>query len=398
MICRARPKYLRREDFTDLYKNQKDHSFEDGKYYFNSGRASLKFLLIVLKELWSKNELIVGLTSFNCVSSMEAILDAQCRALLIDIKPNDFSLSLNSLKSQSVIPDVLVLVHYQGIPNQEYLEIASYCRDKNIFLVDDLSHNYGSKFKGISLGTLSNASLYSFAFDKPLTGFSGGALSINLKEKDLYLSKVIARDYKTLPFESQWSTSTDLQKLRLLFEVTSQDNYIRGVDKPHQLWLLNLLGLNILVILKFYRISSLFRFFFRAIGLIFKFIKSKEIKIEKMRVEKIQLIKMQQERYEYDENKAFQIQRILKEIGLEAYSSANAEIHWNRLSVLDPDDKFRNFLKLKNIQIEASNYNWPETLELIFRNHNDVIVEHELPNSEYAAKNIVNIPIWSENT
>jgi len=329
---------------------------------------------------------------------MEAILEAQCRALLIDIKLNDFSLSLNSLKSQSVIPDVLVLVHYQGIPNEEYLEIASYCRDKNIFLVDDLSHNHGSKLQGISLGTLSNASLHSFAFDKPLTGFSGGALSMNLNEKDLSLSKVIARHIKTFPFESQRSTLTDLQKLRLLFEVTAEDNYTRGVDKPHQLWLLNLLGLNILGILKFYRISSLFRFFFRAIGLIFKFIKSKEIKIEKMRVEKIQLIKMQQERYEYDENKAFQVERILQEIGLDVYSSANAEIHWNRLSVLDPDDKFRNFLKLKNIQIEASNYNWPETLEQIFRNHNDVIVEHEMPNSEYAAKNIVNIPIWSENT
>ena len=130
MKCRAMPKYLLSKDIIN-----KELSFNKNKkeLYFNSGRSALAFLL---KNLNLKN---IALQPFNCKAVLEAINTANYKPLFLDIKLTDFSIDLKELINCKTRIDVLLITHYQGIPNIQYKEIINYCKEKNIIVIDDMA-------------------------------------------------------------------------------------------------------------------------------------------------------------------------------------------------------------------------------------------------------------------
>ena len=119
MTIRARPKYLEKiKDFNNI----NNYKIKENEFFFNSGRAALKFYLTYLSTQ-KKKKLFVAMQSFNCNVVADAALEAGCEIYLLDIKLSDFSISLESIKKVAKYIDVLLLTHYQGIPNLDYLEI-----------------------------------------------------------------------------------------------------------------------------------------------------------------------------------------------------------------------------------------------------------------------------------
>jgi len=142
------------------------------------GRNGLYYIAKQIRDKKpEKNQALVP--SYSCGDELEAVLRAG-----FDITPYKIDLNL-----QADLDDIrlkigketgLVLItHYFGLPQKEVLSIKKVCEGMNIFLIEDCAHVFGGIFKGKSLGTFGDASIFSLR--KFLNIPHGGALVINNK-------------------------------------------------------------------------------------------------------------------------------------------------------------------------------------------------------------------------
>ncbi len=388
MIIRARPKYLEKiSDFSTI----EDYAVQDNEFYFNTGRAALKFYLIFLSNKLNK-KISIAMQNFNCNVVADAALEANCKLYFLDIKLTDFSVSCTEVKKIANEIDVLLLTHYQGIPNFEYLEIIKVCQENNILVIEDLAQTYDSSIYNIKVGTQGNVSISSYAFDKPFSAFSGGKLEIINKESND--TEEINNLYICLNEESIKNAKLDLNILFFLYKYTDKNYYINGMD--------SYLVLKVLIKLKIkshivYKIATLLKF--KLINKIVNkllsfFINNKNIEVLRLNKIKINLIKKQEKQYNYIQNKIFIIQKLCKKNNIKIVKNNDVLIHWNRYSVLDKSGLLKEYFTNKDVQV--GNFNWPVTLSKLYFENKNVVIASNLSNSEYVSKNIINIPIWSD--
>lgn len=388
MIIRARPRYIKTLELDNI----PNYAIDDSELYFNSGRAALKFLLSYLAEKIGKN-ISIGLQDFNCEVVVQAALEAGCKVYLFDINLTDLSLSYKELKKHIKKIDVLLLTHYQGIPCFEYIEIVELCKKYNVIVIDDLAQTYGSKINNIKVGTLSSYSIYSYAFDKPFSVFSGGKLKVNNKQE----LESIKIKYKNLPVEKLSDAMNDLNLLLFLYKYTDKGFYLSPIMNNYLLLkFLIRLKLNystiykILTLLNKKTINKLINIINK---IIYKFIINNQITILQMNNKKINFIKDQEKNFKYNYDNVMRVKEICKQFDVVTFDNYNkAEIYWNRYSVLDKNGDLKEYL-IKN-NIEVGNYNWPITLSKIYFKNKKVIPLGSLDNSQFASKHILNIPLW----
>ena len=98
-----------------------------------------------------------------------------------DISPKTLSLDENQLKRK--ITDktrFVMLAHMFGYcGNVEDIVSLVRKKSKNIVIIEDCAHAFGSEYKRKKLGTFGDFSLLSFDYIKPLNLFGGGALMVN---------------------------------------------------------------------------------------------------------------------------------------------------------------------------------------------------------------------------
>ena len=383
MIIRARPKYL---DGIDIFGSRA--SGDEREYFFNSGSSALKFFLKWFSKDQNK-EIIIGMQAFNCKVVLDAALEANCKVILSDISLKFFSTTLNSVKkmvNQEKI-DVLLLTHYQGIPNQDYHEIIAFCKEKKVLVIDDISQTYGSSLNGIEVGSQGYAALYSYAFDKPFTCMFGGSFKFNENVKQSFKSI-----FNELSEESYKESQHHLNILSFLWKYTNSDFYKNGVENYKAISFLKGIGLSnsfIYFILSKNLLSFLIS---KALLLINNFILNKKINIKKLHSMKIGLVKKQIEGFFYDIKKEEYFIQLCKDNLIDYPNFENSSsIKWNRFSLLDENSIIKKILIKKGYQV--SNYNWPITLDKITKS-NKVNILESLDNSLHASKKILNIPIW----
>ncbi|WP_417326346.1 DegT/DnrJ/EryC1/StrS family aminotransferase [Halarcobacter sp.] len=386
MIIRARPKYLKDIYFCNLTDN---FTIGENEFYFNSGRAALKFYLTYLSKQKSK-KISIAMQAFNCSVVLDSALESGCNIELLDIKLDDFSVSFTSVNKilQTKEIDILLLTHYQGIPNNEYKDIIALCNQYNVIVIEDLAQTIGSKINDIEVGTLGDISLYSYAFDKPFTCFNGGKLKFNFEDKD-FIAK-----YQLLDTESDKDSNLDIKTLHFLYKYSSENYFEKEIDNINLIQFLIKIGISkemIYCILKYKLVHVCFRILFR-LKKIIKKDKTTEIIIKKLNDKKILLINKQEENYIYDGSNVLFLLKLCKQYKLKAIMS-NSSIRWNRFSVLDEEQNLKQYLLEKKIQV--GNFNWPNTLDVIYNNVFNINIFESLKNSNYVSKNILNIPVWS---
>lgn len=97
---------------------------------------------------------------------------------LIDCELQTFSMCAESLASSRVKPDVVVLTHVGGQLAADYEEIARWCNERNIRLVEDAAHAFGVKHKdGLMAGSLGLAAVYSLYPTKSIPAGEGGIVT-----------------------------------------------------------------------------------------------------------------------------------------------------------------------------------------------------------------------------
>jgi dTDP-4-amino-4,6-dideoxygalactose transaminase len=360
--------------------------------FFSTGRAALKFILQVLSSK-KTTPVSIAMQSFNCHVVIDAAMESGCQIYLFDIKLNDFSISYKDLSRSNHQIDVLVLTHYQGIPNVEYEKIVEYCKINSILLIEDLAQAHESKINGVKIGSLGNLCITSYAFDKPFSCFQGGGLIINDVTNNL--REDIYQKYSLIDTEKLNHAKLDIRLLKFLYYNSTPEKYHLGINIYP--FIRSLLSVNIPPGIIYY-IMYLFTipFFRNAYSKFMNYVLvrlNRKIAILKLNEIKIHLIKLQWENYEYRDNTKW-IKSIIND-GIDPFINYNVEIHWNRYSVLDPGQKIRT--KLKQYRIESGNFNWPISLHERYGKFVNVKAVGSLSNCEYASENVINIPVWFKN-
>jgi hypothetical protein len=375
MTVRARPKYL---DIDNLYL--KNFTINNNEYFFNKGRTALEFYLAVSKKRFNKS-LNVLLQDFNCNVVIDAVLKSGNNALISDINLIDFSIDFNTIKENINSIDVIILTHYQGIPNKDYVSIVELCKKNKILIIEDMAHTYKSVVDNTEVGTLGDVAIYSYALDKPFSCYEGGLLVINSTIID------IKDEYKNLEFESEKNAKIDIDILKFIYQNTQVDNYNRSINQYDLIRFFFTKGFSDNSIKFLLKNNILIKIFRRLL------IQKKENKILKLRKSKISIIKKQMIDFLYQKENVDNLEKLLLSNKLWIYkSSQNTKIQWNRYSFLDKDCKIKKFLLTKDI--EVGNFNWSRPLHTRYAEKNNIKYLDNFKNSIYASENIINIPIW----
>jgi perosamine synthetase len=140
-------------------------------------------LLCVMKEVQGKKVAVQTNTNFATVA---AIIRAGGKPVFMDMDKDYFVSSLTDV--QSVFKDNsdiagIAWVHIGGIIHPQFLEVVEFCKNNDLFLIEDCAHAHGSQFKGIKAGNFADGGAFSFFPTKVMTTMEGGMLTTNSKEE-----------------------------------------------------------------------------------------------------------------------------------------------------------------------------------------------------------------------
>tara|TARA_B100000780_G_scaffold269640_1_gene228630 strand:- start:86 stop:1312 length:1227 start_codon:yes stop_codon:yes gene_type:complete len=163
----------------------------------NSGTAGME-LMLSWYGVGPGDEVIIPAYTYTATANV--VVHSGATPVMCDVKESDFNLDPTHL--ESLINDktkVIIPVDIAGWPC-DYEEIFDVVRKDEvrrkftpnterqellgrIMILADGAHSIGAKYKGLSSGTLADATAFSFHAVKNLTTAEGGALSINLPNR-----------------------------------------------------------------------------------------------------------------------------------------------------------------------------------------------------------------------
>ncbi len=145
-----------------------------------SGTAGLHLALESL-NLHPGDEIIT--TPFTMVATIEAILYAGATPVFADIDPVTLNIDTSSVEKK--ITDrtrAVVSVDIAGCPC-DYTKLTRLSRQYKVDLVDDAAHSLGAKFKNKPVGSLADATVFSFYSTKNITTGEGGMVVSDSKRR-----------------------------------------------------------------------------------------------------------------------------------------------------------------------------------------------------------------------
>jgi len=199
-----------------------------------TGTTALEIIYRCL-DLKGKDVLVPANTNY---ATAEAAIRAGANVVLYDsaLYP-DFN-SIKSVVSKKT--RALVIVHIGGYITPNIEKIIAFCKEKNIYLIEDASHAHGSTYKKRKAGTFGIASAFSMFATKIVTTSEGGIIVSN-NEKIKKLS-TIYRDQgkdeegiRNIVFGSAWRMS-ELHAAFGIIQIKRLKDYLRHNNKIIQFY------------------------------------------------------------------------------------------------------------------------------------------------------------------
>jgi len=119
---------------------------------------------------------------FTCTATNIPFLYMGIKILFADIDSNTMNIDVkhvNQLMNKNV--KAIICVHYGGLPC-EMDELQSIADEWDIPIIEDAAHAIGAKYKGLSIGSISDFTMFSFQAIKHITTGDGGMLVVKNKE------------------------------------------------------------------------------------------------------------------------------------------------------------------------------------------------------------------------
>lgn len=123
-------------------------------------------------------EVIVPTNTF--IASSNAVIYSGGIPVLADIKSDTLCLDPTDFLKR-ITPETkgVIVVHIAGMPCPEIEEIREICREKHLFLLEDVAHANGASINGQKAGSLGDAGCFSFYPTKVMTTCTGGMITTN---------------------------------------------------------------------------------------------------------------------------------------------------------------------------------------------------------------------------
>ena len=182
----------------------KDYFHTETAVSFNAGRSAL---LAILNSLELEKGSEVFMQAFTCVAVPNAVIWTGAHPVFVDI---DSSLNFDvtdALKKVTSKTKAVIVQHTFGVP-ADMDKIIHFCNKHNLVLIEDCAHSLGATHKGKLVGTLGDASFFSFGRDKVVSSVFGGMAIINSKFKVERIPKKPKISFVFLDFSTTYA-STD---------------------------------------------------------------------------------------------------------------------------------------------------------------------------------------------
>jgi len=159
----------------------------------NTATSALE-ILCVLRRAKGKRVAVPSNTNF---ASVEAILRAGGTPVFMDMTAEYFVPNLAILDRTVRRYDVagVMWVHIGGIIAPDFPEVAAYCRERGLFLIEDAAHAHGSWLAGRSAGTFGDGGAFSFFPTKVMTTMEGGMI-VTDSEEDAMMARSLRNQGK----------------------------------------------------------------------------------------------------------------------------------------------------------------------------------------------------------
>lgn len=142
----------------------------------NSATAGL-FLSLKAIGIQEGDEVIT--TPFTFVATINAIIHAGAKPILVDIDPISRNIQVDLIeKSITSKTKAIMPVHFAGLP-VEMDRIISLAKKYNLRIIEDAAHAMGALYKGKKIGSFGDIQVFSFHPCKNLTTAEGGCITTN---------------------------------------------------------------------------------------------------------------------------------------------------------------------------------------------------------------------------
>lgn len=139
----------------------------------STGEEALYWALRVSFSATTRRKVLV--CGFNCRVVFRAVEVAGGELIKFDRPvPERYADVLRDLIVQTQ-PAVVVVTHFFGAP-EDFSGLIEFARTQGVFLVEDCAHCLGGEIGARAAGTLADASIFSFNYDKPISLLGGGML------------------------------------------------------------------------------------------------------------------------------------------------------------------------------------------------------------------------------
>jgi len=170
-------RWLTNGPFLSKFENNFKH-YINSKYALGVGSATHALHLGMKSlDIGPGDEVIVP--TFTFAASANSVLYCGAKAVLVDIDPETFTISIKSIKKHiSKKTRAIVPVHYGG-QSCDMNELTALAKSKNLSIVEDCAHALGSKFGKLMCGSIGDVGCFSFYPTKIITTGEGGMVTTN---------------------------------------------------------------------------------------------------------------------------------------------------------------------------------------------------------------------------
>ena len=165
----------------------------------NSNGSGLVALLLIYKEYYGRTNVMIQSNTMYGVKTMTKtagynlvdFIDCSLETLMPSFE--DLKKAVSNYKGK-ITQLVILLSDIGGIINPDIEKISKFCKEKNIILLEDAAHSFGSTLNNKFSGTYSDAGVYSYYSTKAIFAGEGGVVVTNDNNIGNLMKNFIAYD------------------------------------------------------------------------------------------------------------------------------------------------------------------------------------------------------------
>jgi len=176
----------------------------------NSGTSSLHATLLAL-GLGNGDEILVP--SFSFISTANSVLFVNATPSFVDIEEKTFGINPELIKEKTTSSTKAIIPMDYGGMSCQISEIKEHAENNNLLLIEDAAESLGSSVNGKKIGSMADATVFSFCGNKVLTTGEGGAVVTN--SRDTYEKIKLIRSHGRLDQTNYFENPSSSQYLDL---------------------------------------------------------------------------------------------------------------------------------------------------------------------------------------